>query len=102
MVESEANQLSEETMLGAVTYGHKEMQPVIDMIIDLAEECAKEPWQFEYVENTNLKEIVKKECSDDIAKAYTLTDKMERHSALSDSKEKLLNAHENDEEINPN
>jgi polyribonucleotide nucleotidyltransferase len=102
MVESEANQLSEEVMLGAVTYGHKEMQPVIDMIIDLAEECAKEPWQFEYVENTNLKEIVKKECSDDIAKAYTLTDKMERHSALSDSKEKLLKAHENDEEINPN
>ena len=102
MVESEANQLSEEIMLGAVTYGHKEMQPVIDMIIDLAEECAKEPWQFEYVENTSLKEIVKKECSDDIAKAYTLTDKMERHSALSDSKEKLLKAHENDEEINPN
>ena len=102
MVESEANQLSEEVMLGAVTYGHKEMQPVIDMIIDLAEECAKEPWQFEYVENTDLKEIVKKECSDDIAKAYTLTDKMERHSALSDSKEKLLKAHENDEEINPN
>ena len=102
MVESEANQLSEEVMLGAVTYGHKEMQPVIDMIIDLAEECAKEPWQFEYVENTNLKEIVKKECSDDIAKAYTLTDKMERHSALSDSKEKLLKTHENDEEINPN
>ncbi|MDC1302605.1 polyribonucleotide nucleotidyltransferase [Pelagibacterales bacterium] len=102
MVESEANQLSEEVMLGAVTYGHKEMQPVIDMIIDLAEECAKEPWQFEYVENTDLKEIVKKECSDDIAKAYVLTDKMERHSALSDSKEKLLKAHENDEEINPN
>ena len=102
MVESEANQLSEEVMLGAVTYGHKEMQPVIDMIIDLAEECAKEPWQFEYVENTDLKEIVKKECSDDIANAYALTDKMERHSALSDSKEKLLKAHENDEEINPN
>ncbi|MDC1366174.1 polyribonucleotide nucleotidyltransferase [Pelagibacterales bacterium] len=102
MVESEANQLSEEVMLGAVTYGHKEMQPVIDMIIDLAEECAKEPWQFEYVENTDLKEIVKKECSDDIAMAYALTDKMERHSALSDSKEKLLKAYENDEEINPN
>ena len=102
MVESEANQLSEEVMLGAVTYGHKEMQPVIDMIIDLAEECAKEPWQFEYVENTDLKEIVKKDCSDDIAKAYALIDKIERHSALSDSKEKLLKAHENDEEINPN
>jgi polyribonucleotide nucleotidyltransferase len=102
MVESEANQLSEEIMLGAVTFGHKEMQPVIDMIIDLAEECAKEPWQFEYVENTELKEIVKKECSDDIAKAYALTDKMERHAALSDSKEKLLKSHEDNEEINSN
>ena len=102
MVESEANQLSEEIMLGAVTFGHKEMQPVIDMIIDLAEECAKEPWQFEYIENTELKEIVKKECSDDIAKAYALTDKMERHAALSDSKEKLLKLHEENEEINSN
>lgn len=102
MVESEANQLSEEIMLGAVTFGHKEMQPVIDMIIDLAEECAKEPWQFEYVENTELKEIVKKECSDDIAKAYALTDKMERHAALSVSKEKLLKSHADNEEINSN
>ena len=102
MVESQANQLSEEIMLGAVTFGHKEMQPVIDMIIDLAEECAKEPWKFEYVENTDLKELVKKECSDDIAKAYSLTDKMERHAALSVCKDKLLSAHEANEEINSN
>ena len=102
MVESKANQLSEEIMLGAVTFGHKEMQPVIDMIIDLAEECAKEPWKFEYVENTDLKELVKKECSDDIAKAYSLTDKMERHAALSVCKDKLLSAHEANEEINSN
>ena len=46
MVESEAAELSEETMLGAVTFGHKEMQPVIDAIIDLAEACAKEPWDL--------------------------------------------------------
>jgi len=102
MVESQANQLSEEIMLGAVTFGHKEMQPVIDMIIDLAEECAKEPWKFEYVENTDLKELVKKECSDDIAKAYSLTDKMERHSALTVCKDKLLSAHEANEEISSN
>ncbi|MGE0737529.1 MAG: polyribonucleotide nucleotidyltransferase, partial [Alphaproteobacteria bacterium] len=44
MVESEAQQLSEEIMLGAVTFGHKAFQPVIDMIIQLAERCAKEPW----------------------------------------------------------
>ncbi|MBY0406726.1 MAG: polyribonucleotide nucleotidyltransferase, partial [Rickettsiales bacterium] len=47
MVESEAQELSEEIMLGAVTFGHREMQPVIDMIVSLAEEAAKEPWNFE-------------------------------------------------------
>ncbi len=44
MVESEAQELSEEVMLGAVMFGHQQMQPVLDMIIALAEECAKEPW----------------------------------------------------------
>jgi polyribonucleotide nucleotidyltransferase len=44
MVESEAHELSEDEMLGAVMFGHREMQAVIDMIIDLAEAAAKEPW----------------------------------------------------------
>ena len=47
MVESEAKELSEDIMLGAVAFGHKEMQPVIDMIISLAEEAAKDPWVVE-------------------------------------------------------
>src|SRR5579872_6923489 len=49
MVESEAKELSEDIMLGAVMFGHREMQPVIDMIIDLAETAAntKEPWDFQ-------------------------------------------------------
>jgi polyribonucleotide nucleotidyltransferase len=46
MVESEAKELSEEVMLGAVMFGHKHFQPVIDAIIDLAEQCAKEPWNL--------------------------------------------------------
>jgi polyribonucleotide nucleotidyltransferase len=46
MVESEAKELSEEVMLGAVTFGHDSMRPVIDAIIDLAEKCAKEPWDL--------------------------------------------------------
>ena len=46
MVESEASELSEDIMLGAVTFGHREFQPVIEMIIDLAEACAKEPWDL--------------------------------------------------------
>jgi polyribonucleotide nucleotidyltransferase len=45
MVESEAKELSEEIMLGAVMFAHREFQPVIDMIIGLAEQCAKEPWE---------------------------------------------------------
>src|ERR1700736_752952 len=44
MVESEAKELNEEIMLGAVTFGHKAYQAVINLIIDLAESCAKEPW----------------------------------------------------------
>ncbi len=44
MVESEAKELSEEIMLGAVTFGHKGFQPVIEAIVELAETCAKEPW----------------------------------------------------------
>jgi polyribonucleotide nucleotidyltransferase len=46
MVESEAKELSEEIMLGAVTFGHKSFQPVIGAIIALAEKCAKEPWDL--------------------------------------------------------
>jgi polyribonucleotide nucleotidyltransferase len=46
MVESEADELSEDVMLGAVMFAHREFQPVIDAIIDLAEACAKEPWDI--------------------------------------------------------
>jgi polyribonucleotide nucleotidyltransferase len=46
MVESEAYELSEAEMLGAVNFAHEQIQPVIDLIIDLAEECAKEPFDF--------------------------------------------------------
>ncbi|MFN8927409.1 MAG: polyribonucleotide nucleotidyltransferase, partial [Rhodospirillales bacterium] len=46
MVESEAKELSEEVMLGAVMFGHRSFQPVIQAIIDLAEQCAKEPWDL--------------------------------------------------------
>jgi polyribonucleotide nucleotidyltransferase len=46
MVESEAKELSEQVMLGAVTFGHREFQPVIQAIIDLAETCAREPWSL--------------------------------------------------------
>ena len=46
MVESEARELGEDVMLGAVMFGHKEYEPVVDLIVELAEECAKEPWDL--------------------------------------------------------
>ena len=54
MVESEASELSEQTMLEAVMFGHRSFQPVIDMIIALAQGCAKEPWEFEAADHSDL------------------------------------------------
>jgi len=102
MVESEANQLSEEIMLGAVSYGHEESKKVIELIINLAEECAKEPWEFEYIENSDLLSLVKNQCSDDIKTSYAITDKMKRQEALSECKEKLISTHEDNEDIKTN
>jgi polyribonucleotide nucleotidyltransferase len=85
MVESEAKELSEEVMLGAVEFGHKEMQPVIDMIIELAEECAKEPWDLEKKElDADLQKGIRELAADQFSKAYTLTDKQERSTRLSE------------------
>jgi polyribonucleotide nucleotidyltransferase len=89
-------------MLGAVSYGHEESKKVIELIINLAEECAKEPWEFEYVENSDLLSLVKNHCSDDIKTSYAITDKMKRQEALSECKEKLISTHEGNEDIKTN
>ncbi len=97
MVESEANELSEETMLNAVSYGHEESKKVIDLIINLAEECANDPWEFEYHENETLLEDINSNFKDDIKNAYSIVDKMDRQSALSEIKDKLLGKYSEDE-----
>ena len=97
MVESEANELSEETMLNAVSYGHDESKKVIDLIINLAEECANDPWKFEYHENETLLEDINSNFKDDIKNAYSIVDKMDRQSALSEIKDKLLEKYSEDE-----
>ncbi len=85
MVESEAKELSEEIMLGAVSYGHKHMQPVIDLIIAMAEDAAKEPWNLvEYDKATQLKASVKDLAERDFRAAYAITSKQERSTRLSD------------------
>jgi polyribonucleotide nucleotidyltransferase len=92
MVESEASELSEEIMLGAVMAGHKAFQPVIDMIIRLAEKAAKEPWDFAPEDNSELEAKVRKLVGDDIAKAYTIRQKSERQTAVNAAKEKAVTA----------
>ncbi|MFC4725864.1 polyribonucleotide nucleotidyltransferase [Glycocaulis abyssi] len=90
MVESEAKELTEEVMLGAVMAGHEAFQPVIDMIIRLAEKAAKEPWDFVPEDHSELEAKVQKLVGKDIAKAYTIKDKTERYAALGAAKEKAI------------
>ncbi len=97
MVESEAHELSEDVMLGAVMYGHKEMQPVIDMIIDLAETCAKDAWSFEAPKDEALKRRVAELAEADLRAAYKLTGKQERSNRLDEIKAKVGAAFEGQE-----
>ncbi len=83
MVESEAKELSEEIMLGAVLFAHDEIKKVVNLIIDLAEKAAKEPWKIDLSDNTaDMKKALKDLVGKDIAAAYKLTDKSERSNAL--------------------
>lgn len=86
MVESEAKQLSEEVMLDAVNFGHKSFQPVIDLIISMAEECAKEPWPVPEIpaEVKIVREKFEKEFGAQIAEAYKIHDKLPRQEKLSE------------------
>jgi len=88
MVESEADQLSEEVMLGAVMFGHREFQPVVDAVVQLAEKAAKEPREHVAPDHSELQEKVIKLIGGDIEKAYTISDKQDRYEALDAAKEK--------------
>ncbi|WP_029010755.1 polyribonucleotide nucleotidyltransferase [Azospirillum halopraeferens] len=92
MVESEARELSEEVMLGAVMFGHKNFQPVIEAIIDLAEQCAKEPWEIPppAYDAEAVKARLRAVVGADVEAAYTETVKQTRHEKLSAAKQKAL------------
>jgi polyribonucleotide nucleotidyltransferase len=93
MVESEAKELSEDEMLGAVMFAHRSMQPVIDAIIKLAEQAAKEPWELpQSVDKTAIKKQLKDLVGADIAAAYKITDKQQRQTALSQARAKAAQA----------
>src|SRR3954449_7697049 len=93
MVESEAKELSEDVMLGAVMFAHRELQPVIGAIIKLAEQAAKEPWEL--AANAGKDEIKKKLkalIGKDVDAAYKLTAKQDRQTALNEARQKAAEA----------
>ncbi|MCZ4352863.1 polyribonucleotide nucleotidyltransferase [Roseovarius aestuarii] len=102
MVESEAYELTEEEMLGAVNFAHEQIQPVIDLIIDLAEECAKEPFDFQPADYSELYAAVKAAGEDKIRAAYAITDKQERTGALSAAKDAIKDALSEEQQEDPN
>ncbi len=82
MVESEAYELSEAEMLGAVKFAHEQIQPVIDLIISLAEEAAKEPFDFQPADYSELYEAVKAAGETAMRAAFAISDKQERTAAV--------------------
>jgi len=102
MVESEAYELSEDEMLGAVTFAHKQMQPVIDLIIDLAEDAAKEPFNFEAPDFSALLKNVKKLGEKKMRSAFTITDKQERQVAVAETREFIKSKLSDEELEDPN
>jgi polyribonucleotide nucleotidyltransferase len=89
MVESEAYELTEDEMLGAVAFAHEQIQPVIDLIVDLAEDCAKEPFNFQAPDYIDLFTAVSAAGRDAMQAAYAITDKQERTKAVSEAKETI-------------
>ena len=89
MVESEAKELSEDVMLGAVMFAHEESKKVIEAIIKLAEKAAKDPWDLDAGDdNSAIKAKLKTLIGADIAAAYKLTDKSARSNALNEARAK--------------
>jgi polyribonucleotide nucleotidyltransferase len=99
MVESEAHELSEETMLGAVMFGHQQFQPVIQMIIELAERAAKEPWDMTPAspELDAIEAKTRGAVAADLAAAYAEQQKQARSNMLDAAKAKLVGLFEEDD-----
>jgi polyribonucleotide nucleotidyltransferase len=91
MVESEAKELSEEVMLGAVVFGHEQMQPVIKAINEMAAEAGKDAWDWTPPEpDTALIEKVAAIAADDINAAFKIKSKGERSSTLDEIKSRVM------------
>ncbi|WP_317056190.1 polyribonucleotide nucleotidyltransferase [Roseovarius rhodophyticola] len=102
MVESEAYELTEEEMLGAVTFAHAQIQPVIDLIISLAEEAAKEPFDYQAPDISELYAAVKAAGEAKLVEAYKIQDKQDRTTAQNEARAHILESltEEQREDIN--
>ncbi|KAA5601898.1 polyribonucleotide nucleotidyltransferase [Blastochloris sulfoviridis] len=92
MVESEAKELPEDVMLGAVMFGHKHFQPVIDAIIRLAEKAAKEPRELTVSDSTELENAILGLVEGDLREAYRTPAKQERHDKVDAARAKVVAA----------
>ena len=92
MVESEAKELSEDVMLGAVMAGHTSFQTVLDLIIDLGERAAKEPWDYEPEDLSSELSQVQDLVGGDLSEAYKIKDKTERQTAVVAARQKASEA----------
>ena len=97
MVESEAYELTEDEMLGAVNFAHEQIQPVIDLIVSLAEDCAKEPFDYQAPDYSKLSKAVAKAGEKEMRAAFKLTDKQERTAAVSAARDVIMGKLKEDE-----
>ena len=99
MVESEAKELSEDIMLGAVSFGQESFKPVIEAIISLAEKAAKEPRELIEVDLSDLQKTVNESVKDKLIDAYKESDKQARSNKISDIKNELLSEFSDNEDL---
>src|SRR6202790_2906500 len=90
MVESEAKELNEDIMLGAVMFGHRHFQPVIKAIIDLAEKAAKEAREVKIADESALEKEILGLIEQDLRAAYAIPVKQDRYAAVGKAKEKVM------------
>src|SRR5580704_5420167 len=90
MVESEAKELNEDIMLGAVMFGHRHFQPVVNAIIELAEKAAKEPRDVKIVDESVLEKEMLGLIETDLRAAYAIPVKQDRYAAVGKAKEKVM------------
>ena len=102
MVESEAQELSEDQMLGAVLFGHQEMQGLIQAINEFASEVGTPAWEWQPAEeNTELKNAIKGKYEAALADAYTITDKMARQQKVGELRDACVAEFATEEEGAP-